>query len=184
MLNFLGVSIFISNLILKQVHFPAATFGGTQGTHQPWREVPRRWPDIWKKTSHISSRWWFQIFFYFHSENWGRFPFWLIIGLKPPSHSYHAFSIENIKQMTSDDDLWIVPTNESTPKTRLNVTWVSWWFLFMTFLTLLKTDISPKQRVVGKFYPFLFGIVCLFFRGQTMWALGRVIFRSFRSLMK
>ncbi len=24
------------------------------------------------------SRWWFQFFLYFHPENWGRFPFWLI----------------------------------------------------------------------------------------------------------
>ena len=28
--------------------------------------------------SHLSAAWWFQILFYFHPENWGRFPFWLI----------------------------------------------------------------------------------------------------------
>ena len=27
---------------------------------------------------YLPTRWWFQIFFCFHPENWGRFPFWLI----------------------------------------------------------------------------------------------------------
>ena len=43
----------------------------------------------------IDDRWWFETnSFYFHPENWGRCPFWLVSkGLKPPTrfmiHSHH-----------------------------------------------------------------------------------------------
>ena len=58
--------------------------------YRTWRKFfPLTQPHFRKIRVPHFTRWWFQIFFHCHPENWGRFPIWLIffkgVGWKPPT---------------------------------------------------------------------------------------------------